>query len=41
MTRTMTDDLVLARLRKALDEMYGNRLERVVLFGSRARRRAR
>jgi predicted nucleotidyltransferase len=37
MTTTMTDDPVLARLRKALDEMYGNRLERVVLFGSRAR----
>jgi predicted nucleotidyltransferase len=37
MTATVTDDPVLARLRKALDEMYGNRLERVVLFGSRAR----
>ena len=37
MTTTVTDDPVLARLRKALDEMYGNRLERVVLFGSRAR----
>jgi uncharacterized protein len=37
MTTTVTDDPVLARLREALDEMYGNRLERVVLFGSRAR----
>ena len=37
MTTTVTDVPVLARLRKALDEMYGNRLDRVVLFGSRAR----
>jgi predicted nucleotidyltransferase len=37
MTTTLTDDPILVRLRKALDEMYGNRLERVVLFGSRAR----
>ena len=37
MTTTLTDDPVLARLRKALDDMYGDRLERVVLFGSRAR----
>jgi uncharacterized protein len=36
-TTTVTDDPVLARLRKALDAMYGNRLERVVPFGSRAR----
>jgi len=41
MTATLTDDPVLARFRKALDEMYGNRLERVVLFGSRARGDAR
>jgi len=32
---------VLARFRRALDEMYGNQLERVVLFGSRARGDAR
>ena len=37
MTTTLTDDPILVRLRKALDEKYGNRLERVVLFGSRAR----
>ena len=28
---------ILKRFRAALDEMYGGRLERVVLFGSRAR----
>jgi uncharacterized protein len=32
-----SDDPTLKRLRAALDEMYGERLERVVLFGSRAR----
>jgi predicted nucleotidyltransferase len=37
MTTTTTDDPVLVRLRKALDEMYGKRLERVVLYGCRAR----
>jgi hypothetical protein len=31
-------DPVLARFRKALDKTYGARLERVVLYGSRARR---
>ena len=31
------NDPVLVRFRKALDEIYGNRLDRVVLFGSRAR----
>src|SRR5258706_12842231 len=30
-------DSVLNRFRAALDEAYGNRIERVVLFGSRAR----
>ena len=30
-------DPVLARLREALDSLYGHRLERVILFGSRAR----
>lgn len=34
-------DPVLVRFRKALDEMYGARLDRVVLFGSRARGDAR
>ena len=39
----MTDitDPVLVRFRKALIETYGDRLERVVLFGSRARGDAR
>jgi predicted nucleotidyltransferase len=31
------DDPVLVRFRQALGEVYGNKLERVVLFGSRAR----
>lgn len=35
------NDPVLARFRIALDTMYGQRLERVVLFGSRARGDAR
>jgi uncharacterized protein len=30
-------DPALIRLRAALDELYGDRLERVVLYGSRAR----
>jgi uncharacterized protein len=34
-------DPVLVRFRKALTEIYGDRLERVVLFGSRARGDAR
>ncbi len=36
-----TIDPILARFRSALDEIYGTRLERVVLFGSRARGDAR
>jgi predicted nucleotidyltransferase len=35
------DDPVLIRFRTALDALYGDRLERVVLFGSRARGDAR
>jgi predicted nucleotidyltransferase len=35
------NDPILTRFRAALDEMYGNQLERVVLFGSRARGDAR
>ncbi len=35
------DDPVLVRFRAALDALYGDRLERVVLFGSRARGDAR
>ena len=34
-------DPALARFRAALDQMYGARIERVVLFGSRARGDAR
>lgn len=34
------DDPILKRFRAAVTELYGDRLERVVLFGSRARRRA-
>lgn len=33
----MTDDPVLVRFRRELDETFGKRVERVVLFGSRAR----
>jgi uncharacterized protein len=36
-----TNDPVLQRFRTALDEAYGRRLERVVLYGSRARGEAR
>lgn len=28
---------ILSSFRRALDQLYGNRLERIVLFGSRAR----
>src|ERR1700722_3325873 len=37
MAVTTKDDPALSRLRAALDEMYGDQIERVVLFGSRAR----
>ena len=37
----VTDAPVLARYRTALREMYGDRLERAVLYGSRARGDAR
>jgi uncharacterized protein len=40
-TATLATDPVLARFRAALDALYGNRIERVVLFGSRARGDAR
>lgn len=36
-----TDDPVLRLFRAAVDQSYGDRLERVVLFGSRARGDAR
>ena len=35
------NDPILSRFRAALDEVYGERIERVVLFGSRARGEAR
>jgi predicted nucleotidyltransferase len=34
-------DPILRRFRAALDRLYGDRIERVVLFGSRARGEAR
>jgi uncharacterized protein len=40
-TATLTNASVLQRFRKALNEMYGDRIDRVVLFGSRARGDAR
>lgn len=41
MASRIINDPVLKRFREALDHIYGNRLERVVLFGSRARGDAR
>lgn len=35
--RLATKDATLARFHAALDTIYGDRIERVVLFGSRAR----
>jgi uncharacterized protein len=38
LARTLKNDPILVRFRQALDEFYGTRnIERVVLFGSRAR----
>ena len=37
MPPALATDPILKRFRAALDEIYGDRLERVVLFGSRAR----
>lgn len=37
MPPALAADPVLKRFRAALDEIYGERIERVVLFGSRAR----
>jgi uncharacterized protein len=37
MSAATVNDPILTRYRAALDEIYGDRLERVVLFGSRAR----
>lgn len=36
--KNISNDPILKRFRAALGEVYGNRLERVVLYGSRARR---
>ena len=41
MNNKAAEDPILRRLRAALDQLYGSRLERVVLFGSRARGEAR
>lgn len=37
MPAAMLDDPILKRFRAALDALYGRRVERVVLYGSRAR----
>ena len=37
METTFAPDPVLSRFRAALEEIYGDRIERVTLFGSRAR----
>ena len=37
MTRPMPNDPVLTRFRATVKEIYGDRVERMVLFGSRAR----
>ena len=41
MSAPAIDDPILKRFRVALDQLYGDRIERVVLFGSRARGDAR
>ena len=41
MPASPADDPILKRFRAALDTLYGDRIERVVLFGSRARGDAR
>jgi predicted nucleotidyltransferase len=41
MSGTIVSDPVLVRFRKAVEEIYGDRLERVMLYGSRARGDAR
>jgi predicted nucleotidyltransferase len=41
MLRQPADDPILKRFRAALDRIYGDRIERIVLFGSRARGDAR
>lgn len=41
MRGSRSDDPILARFRAALDRVYGDGIERVVLYGSRARGDAR
>jgi predicted nucleotidyltransferase len=41
MTSAALDDPILKRFRAELDRLYGDRIERVVLYGSRARGDAR
>ncbi len=41
MTARPTDDPILRRFKAALDEIYGDQIDRVILFGSRARGDAR
>lgn len=41
MDERLAHDPIITRFRAALDDIYGARLERVVLFGSRARGEAR
>ena len=41
MDRSLSSDPILTRFRAALDEAYGARLDRAVLYGSRARGDAR
>jgi len=41
MTMLFISDPILSRFRATLDQIYGERIERVVLFGSRARGDAR
>jgi predicted nucleotidyltransferase len=41
MTEMPINDPVLMRFKTALDEIYGDRIDRLVLFGSRARGDAR
>ncbi|HEY1411120.1 MAG TPA: nucleotidyltransferase domain-containing protein [Rhodopila sp.] len=37
MTHLLTEDPVLRRYKAALEDLYGDQIDRVVLFGSRAR----
>ena len=41
MNSNFKDDPILLRIRTAITDAYGDRIERVVLFGSRARGEAR